>query len=105
MATETGTSRIDLPVAGMTCASCAARIGKGLGRLDGVAGADVNLATNVATVRFDPQVVGPDALRGRIESLGYSVPAPPTPTPNPAVGHDGHGGDASGGHDHDAHHD
>jgi Cu+-exporting ATPase len=68
------TNRVDLPIEGMTCAACAARISRGLGRLDGVAGADVNLATNVATVSFDPTRVDPDALRARVEALGYAVP-------------------------------
>jgi len=68
--------RIDLPVEGMTCASCAARIGKGLSKLDGVAQADVNFATHKATVRYDESTVGPDDFRRAIKSLGYSVPEP-----------------------------
>jgi P-type Cu+ transporter len=87
MESDATTTRIDLPVQGMTCASCATRIGKGLGRLDGVDRADVNLATNVATVHFDAEVVDPAALRGRIESLGYSVPGP-APNHHDAGHHD-----------------
>src|SRR5690349_11915190 len=68
------TRRIDLPVEGMTCAACATRIGKGLGRLDGVERADVNLAAARATIVFDPELVDTDALTTKIESLGYSVP-------------------------------
>jgi len=67
--------RIDLPVEGMTCAACATRIGKGLGKLDGVARADVNLAAARATVVYDPTKVDPSAFTAKIESLGYSVPA------------------------------
>ena len=66
--------RIDLPVEGMTCAACATRIGKGLGKLDGVAQADVNLAAARATVHFDPTVLGRAELAEKIESLGYHVP-------------------------------
>src|SRR6188508_1858273 len=66
--------RIDLPVEGMTCAACATRISKGLGKLDGVDRADVNLAAARATVVFDPEVVAPAALAAKIESLGYTVP-------------------------------
>jgi Cu+-exporting ATPase len=68
------TRRIDLPVEGMTCAACATRIGKGLGKLDGVERADVNLAAARATVVFDPELVDPTALTAKIESLGYTVP-------------------------------
>jgi Cu+-exporting ATPase len=68
------TQRVDLPVEGMTCAACATRIGKGLGKLDGVERADVNLAAARATVVFDPTVVDAAAFVTKIESLGYSVP-------------------------------
>ena len=43
------TRTIDLPIDGMTCAGCAARIGRGLSELDGVADAQVNFATERAT--------------------------------------------------------
>ena len=69
-----GIERIDLPIEGMTCAACATRIGKGLSKLDGVVSADVNLAANRATVRFDPSRTGRDDFAARIESLGYHVP-------------------------------
>jgi len=68
------TTRVDLPIEGMTCAACATRIGKGLSKLEGVERADVNLAAARATVVFDPEVVDADAFVARIESLGYSVP-------------------------------
>ncbi|HSL58061.1 MAG TPA: heavy metal translocating P-type ATPase [Acidimicrobiales bacterium] len=68
------TRRVDLPVEGMTCAACASRIGRGLGKLDGVARADVNLAANRATIVFDEALVDELDLRGTIERLGYSVP-------------------------------
>jgi len=68
------TTRVDLPIEGMTCAACATRIGKGLSKLEGVERADVNLAAARATVVFDPEVVDTDAFVARIESLGYSVP-------------------------------
>ncbi|MGH9033397.1 MAG: cation transporter, partial [Acidimicrobiia bacterium] len=73
-AAETGElERIDLPVQGMTCASCAARIEKGLGALPGVDEAHVNFATHRATVAFDPATTAPDELAEKIESLGYTV--------------------------------
>ncbi len=77
MATTTSTPiRIDLPIAGMTCASCASRIERGLGKIDGVATAAVNYAVERATVEYDPTLTGPDDFVARIEALGYSVPEP-----------------------------
>ena len=53
--------RTELPITGMTCASCAARVQKQLNRLDGVA-ASVNYATETASVTFDPAAVAPERL-------------------------------------------
>ena len=66
--------RCDLPVAGMTCASCAARIESSLGQLPGVDTAAVNFATNRATVTYDPAVTGPESFSAAVADLGYSVP-------------------------------
>jgi len=67
-------ARIDLPVEGMTCASCVNRVSKGLTRIEGVARADVNLAASRATVLYDPELVRIDDLRARIQQLGYESP-------------------------------
>jgi Cu+-exporting ATPase len=76
MATETHElERCDLPVAGMSCASCAARIESGLGELPGVSSASVNFATHRATVTYDPAVTGPESFAAEITDLGYSGPA------------------------------
>ncbi len=61
--TNPALERVDLPVEGMTCASCAARIERGLGRIEGVGEARVNFAAQTATVLYDPSVVRPDAFR------------------------------------------
>jgi Cu+-exporting ATPase len=66
--------RIDLPVSGMTCAACARTIERTLAATDGVARANVNLATNTATVEFDPARVRPADFISAIEDLGYGVP-------------------------------
>jgi len=65
-----------LPVKGMTCGACSARVGHGLSELDGVDSATVNLATEQATVVFDPETLGVEALRRAVSDLGYRVPAP-----------------------------
>ena len=64
---------VDLPIEGMTCGACAARIERGLGRLDGVASASVNLAAERATVTYDPAVTGPPAFADKVTALGYAV--------------------------------
>jgi Cu+-exporting ATPase len=66
--------RIDLPVSGMTCAACARTIERTLAATSGVARANVNLATNTATVEFDPSRVRPADFISAIEDLGYGVP-------------------------------
>ena len=63
--------RCDLPIEGMTCASCAARIERRLSKLPGVAGASVNFATKVATVMFDPDVTDPAKFAQAVDGLGY----------------------------------
>jgi len=70
---RTGTARVDLSIEGMTCGACAARIERGLSRLDGVASASVNLAAERATVLYDPAVTGPPAFAGKVAALGYAV--------------------------------
>jgi len=76
VATHADAAHVELPIEGMTCASCAARIERGLGRMDGVAEARVNYATRRATVVYDPGVARTDDLRRKVSDLGYSVPEP-----------------------------
>jgi len=58
-------------VSGMTCASCSARVERTLGRLEGVAEANVNLATEQATVVFDPAKLTPIGVLDAIRDAGY----------------------------------
>jgi copper-transporting P-type ATPase V len=64
---------IELDVAGMTCASCAARVEKILGRQEGVDGASVNFAANRARVTYRPQSVSLEDLSRAVERIGYRV--------------------------------
>jgi P-type Cu+ transporter len=68
-------SRVELPIEGMTCSSCAGRVEKSLNRLDGVE-ATVNFATERANVSFDPAQVEPEDLVGAVEDVGYSASLP-----------------------------
>ena len=69
----TGPIEMVLSVEGMTCASCVNRIERFLRKTPGVAEAAVNLATEKATVTFDPAVAGRSELVGAIEAAGYDV--------------------------------
>jgi Cu+-exporting ATPase len=51
-------SKITIPIKGMTCAACAARVQKALSSLNGVFSASVNLATENATIDYIPSQVG-----------------------------------------------
>jgi Cu+-exporting ATPase len=65
--------RIDIPVSGMSCASCAARIQEGLAGLDGVKSAAVNFAAERATVVYDSSKVTVDDFVRVIGDLGYGI--------------------------------
>ncbi len=66
---------IDLPIRGMTCASCVATIERALRRVPGVQTAAVDLAAAQATVTYDPTVAQVNALIQAIEEAGYAVKA------------------------------
>ena len=69
------TEHLELPIAGMTCASCANRVEKRLNRLDGVDAA-VNYATERATVDYDAAAVELGDLVAAVESAGYQAVLP-----------------------------
>ncbi|BBN96736.1 heavy metal translocating P-type ATPase [Deinococcus grandis] len=62
---------VELGVGGMTCANCSSRVERSLKRVGGVQEASVNLATERATVTFDPAQVGPQALVDTVRDAGY----------------------------------
>ena len=68
------TTRVDLELEGMTCASCAARIERKLNDLEGVE-ASVNLASEKAAVRFDERVAVEDLVHA-VEAAGYAATLP-----------------------------
>ena len=81
-ATDAETATGTLDIGGMTCASCVGRIEKALLKLDGVADARVNLATEVASVTYAPHLIQLDDLTGAVVKAGYSA----TPRHQPAAG-------------------
>jgi Cu+-exporting ATPase len=62
---------VSFPVEGMTCASCVNRISRFLRKADGVEEANVNLATETATVQFDPARIDLAGLSAAVEAAGY----------------------------------
>ncbi|MCC7428321.1 MAG: copper-translocating P-type ATPase [Alphaproteobacteria bacterium] len=73
-AAAAGAGTIRLPLAGMSCASCAARIERALAEVPGVASASVNFASEAANVAYDPSRTSPAALAAAVADAGYEVP-------------------------------
>ncbi|MBI3997791.1 MAG: heavy metal translocating P-type ATPase [Armatimonadetes bacterium] len=71
---STDVKRIDLPVEGMSCASCVARVEEGLRKTPGVATAQVNFASERASVAFDARKISVEDLVAAVHGAGYSVP-------------------------------
>ena len=69
---EDGT-RLDLPIVGMTCSACAARLQKALARADGIQAADVNFATENARVQFDGATTDVPSIVGVVKRTGFEV--------------------------------
>ena len=65
-------AKVTIPIAGMTCAACASRIEKALGKAEGILEVSVNLATEKATVSYDPDKTRLSAIRQIIEKIGYT---------------------------------
>jgi Cu+-exporting ATPase len=75
-------ARVELPITGMTCASCANRIERKLNKLDGVT-ATVNYATEKAQVEFDPVALAPERLVEVVQAAGYQATLPATDAASP----------------------
>ncbi|MDP3220898.1 MAG: heavy metal translocating P-type ATPase [Deltaproteobacteria bacterium] len=70
-------TRVQFAVLGMTCAACVGRIERVLHRSAGVLDARVNLATQHATIDYDPGRTEPETLAEAIRGAGYEVPSVP----------------------------
>jgi len=66
-------TRLTLPITGMTCANCAFTVERNLKKTEGVSDATVNFASEQATVVFDPALLKPAALVQRVQEAGYDV--------------------------------
>jgi Cu+-exporting ATPase len=65
--------KAEFPITGMSCASCVAKIEKGLSKMSGIVDAKVNFATEKATVTFDPSRVRLGDFVATIHDLGYEA--------------------------------
>ena len=83
---------VDLPIEGMSCASCAMKVERTLGDVEGVTAATVNFATGRAAVDFVPGTATREELADAVARAGYAVA--------PAHDHHGEHGDEHAGHDH-----
>jgi Cu+-exporting ATPase len=68
-----GLKKSTFAVTGMTCASCVSHVEKALREVDGVISANVNLATEKATVEYDPGKTNMAGFRKAVEDAGYGV--------------------------------
>jgi Cu+-exporting ATPase len=73
MALQKGLKKVDLPITGISCASCVAKIEKGLSKTGGITDAKVNFATEKATITFDPSRVQMSDFVAIIRDLGYEA--------------------------------
>jgi Cu+-exporting ATPase len=73
---EDNLKTVIIPIEGMSCSACAARVKKALTSIDGVADVEVNLADRNARVRFAPSKLSPDRLVSAVNGLGYHASAP-----------------------------
>lgn len=64
---------IIIPIEGMTCASCSARIEKVLSKKDGVESVEINLATNTGKIKYDPDSIRISQIKDAINKLGYKA--------------------------------
>ena len=62
-----------IKVGGMTCAACSQRVEKAIAKLPGINTVSVNLATEKATLEYDPQIIRISAIKECIEQTGYQA--------------------------------
>ena len=65
--------KVTLNISGMTCASCVRRVEQGLEDSEGVQKAEVNFATDKATVEYDPSLLNVEQLSDKVKALGYNL--------------------------------
>jgi Cu+-exporting ATPase len=74
-----GSTTFDLPISGMTCASCAGRVERALGKVPGVQSVSVNLANERAHIEVLGQM-DPSVLIAAVDKVGYTATLPQSET-------------------------
>lgn len=64
---------VTIPIAGMTCASCAQAVERALGKLDGIESVNVNLATEKASIKYISEKVRLSEIKQAINKAGYQA--------------------------------
>jgi len=72
-----GIEQIDLPITGMSCAACAAKVEKSISRLKGVSRVNVNLASSKASVAYEPLQTNEESIKDAVREAGYGVQEEP----------------------------
>jgi len=65
--------KIIIPIGGMSCAACSTRIEKVLGKLAGIEQVVVNLASEKASINYNPKIIRISTIKKTIEDLGYKA--------------------------------
>ncbi|MCU7512109.1 MAG: copper-translocating P-type ATPase [Ignavibacteria bacterium] len=73
---ENTLQKFSLPVEGMTCASCVARVEKAIGKVEGVKNVAVNFATEKANFELDPSKADLSKIAEIVEDAGYKIKLP-----------------------------
>lgn len=60
-------------VKGMSCSACVAHVDKSVRKLDGLIDVQVNLLTNSMSVRYDEDVLNPEAVEMAVKDAGYEA--------------------------------
>lgn len=70
---DSNQSNVSIPIGGMTCAACAQRVEKAISKLEGIIKVSVNLATEKATIEYDPNRIRLSSMKQCIEQTGYKA--------------------------------
>jgi Cu+-exporting ATPase len=72
-AEESNTKEVTIPIGGMTCAACAKAVERALNKLEGIESSSVNIATEKAAVKYNPQKIRLSEIKQAIHKAGYQA--------------------------------
>ena len=74
--TMTNSKSVELPVEGMSCMACVAKVKNTLSDIDGIYDVNVSLESKNTTFRYDPQKISLDKIKKAINEIGYKAGKP-----------------------------